>query len=384
MKNRGRMLLLAVLVAGISGMGTHMPAFATQSEIDAVNDKIDQLEEEREKSSQELENLEDEKAYLEGELLELDNKLSVLADELTGLQEQLQEKEAEILLTTQQLEQARQEEETQYENMKKRIRFLYERGNTSILEVMLQADGFADFLNLSEYVESVQKYDREMLEKYRIIKEEIAAKEARLTEEQETLLALTEDKQTKQQEVEKLLAEVEDKIDINGSRMDNLESAIADYDAELEEQKAYEEKLEAQKAQEDAKRLEEIKRQEAENTAQPVVSDSKSDLALLAALIECEAGGESYEGKLAVGSVVMNRVRSSYFPNTVVEVIYQKGQFTPVASGRFAVVLSRGANSSCVQAAQETLAGNITVGCLYFRRNRGTIEGIIIGNHVFY
>ena len=109
-----------------------------------------------------------------------------------------------------------------------------------------------------------------------------------------------------------------------------------------------------------------------------------SDVAMLAALIQCEAGDESYEGKLAVGSVVMNRVDSSYFPDTVVGVIYQSGQFSPVASGRFAVVLSSGADASCVQAATEVLAGTRTLNCLYFRRNNGLINGTVIGNHVFY
>ena len=93
---------------------------------------------------------------------------------------------------------------------------------------------------------------------------------------------------------------------------------------------------------------------------------------------------ELEEGKLAVGSVVMNRVASSYFPNTVVGVIYQSGQFSPVASGRYATVLARGAESSCVQAAREVLAGNRTVSALYFRRNTGAIPGTVIGNHVFY
>ena len=109
------------------------------------------------------------------------------------------------------------------------------------------------------------------------------------------------------------------------------------------------------------------------------------DRELIARIIECEAGGESYEGKLAVGSVVMNRVRSSYFPNSVVGVIYQNGQFSPVASGRLATVLGSGLTSaSCSQAAQEVLNGNITNGYLHFRQNNGVIEGSVIGNHVFY
>ena len=115
------------------------------------------------------------------------------------------------------------------------------------------------------------------------------------------------------------------------------------------------------------------------------MSVAAGDQALLAALIYCEAGGESYEGQLAVGSVVMNRVRSQAYPNSVSGVIYQGGQFSPVASGRLATVLGSGLTSaSCSQAAQEVLNGNITNGYLHFRQNNGVIEGSVIGNHVFY
>ena len=105
---------------------------------------------------------------------------------------------------------------------------------------------------------------------------------------------------------------------------------------------------------------------------------------LLAALIHCEAGGESYEGQLAVGAVVMNRVRSAAFPNTIGEVIFASGQFTPAINGRLEEVYNAGVCSSCYQAAEEALAGQTNVGAaLYFRR-KGKREGIEIGNHVFW
>ena len=107
-----------------------------------------------------------------------------------------------------------------------------------------------------------------------------------------------------------------------------------------------------------------------------------SDLDMLAAIIYCEAGSEGYDGQLAVGAVVMNRVRSSSYPNSIMGVIYQSGQFSPVASGRFILALSQG---SCRQAAQAAVGGSSNVGgCLSFRRNTGDISGIVIGNHVFY
>lgn len=113
------------------------------------------------------------------------------------------------------------------------------------------------------------------------------------------------------------------------------------------------------------------------------VAASQSDLDLLAAIIECEAGGESYEGKIAVGAVVLNRVRSSSFPGTVSGVIYQSGQFSPAGSGKLQQVLSRGARSDCYTAAQDALNGaNNIGGCLYFHAGSGS--GITIGNQTFY
>lgn len=110
---------------------------------------------------------------------------------------------------------------------------------------------------------------------------------------------------------------------------------------------------------------------------------SGSELDLLAAIIQCEAGGESHEGKVAVGAVVLNRVRSGQFPDNITDVVYQSGQFSPVASGILSNVLAQGARSDCYEAAREALAGAKPVGdCLYF--NSGSGQGIQIGNQHFY
>ena len=112
---------------------------------------------------------------------------------------------------------------------------------------------------------------------------------------------------------------------------------------------------------------------------------SGDELSILAALIQCEAGGEAYDGQVAVGSVVMNRVRCGAYPNTITDVIYASGQFAPAAKGRMeSLVLSGNIKASCVQAAQEVINGTTNVGdALHFRRNDGR-NGIVIGNHVFW
>lgn len=114
-------------------------------------------------------------------------------------------------------------------------------------------------------------------------------------------------------------------------------------------------------------------------------SASVDEVTLLASIIQCEAGNESYEGQVAVGAVVMNRVRSGSYPSTIYNVIYQRGQFPPAASGSVAAIASRGPKASCIQAAQEALGGaDNTGGATRFSRASSGRAGVVIGNHVFY
>ncbi len=389
-----------------------MAVYATQEKIDQVQDEIQGLQQQKEEAQQKADSLSEEAGGLEGDLAEFNNRLAKITEELNVTEQQLESTRQNLEETEKALKKAQKEEKDQYEAMKMRIRFLYEMGGNGLLEVLLNAEDFADFLNKVEYISSIQEYDREMLDRYRATKQTIARKEQELSEQEASLASLKMQQEAKQQEVAELVSDTSEHLNAAKEQLAAAKADLAGYEAKLERQKAYEEELEKQKAEEDARRMEEIKRQEEEDRkqrereARPQKNGSgsnsgnssngensgngggavtnASDQAMLAALIQCEAGGESYEGKLAVGSVVMNRVSSSRFPNTVAGVIYQGGQFSPVASGRFASVLAAGANSSCTQAAAEVLGGNITINCLYFRRNDGSIPGNVIGNHVFY
>lgn len=108
-------------------------------------------------------------------------------------------------------------------------------------------------------------------------------------------------------------------------------------------------------------------------------------LKVLATIIWCEARGESYEGQLAVGSVVMNRVRSRAYPDTVYDVVFASGQFSPVKSGYFQRAYENNlANASTYKAAEEVINGYTNVGDMTHFRRKGNRDGYIIGNHVFY
>lgn len=115
------------------------------------------------------------------------------------------------------------------------------------------------------------------------------------------------------------------------------------------------------------------------------VSASVDDVTLLAALIQCEAGNECYEGQLAVGAVVMNRVKSGAYPGSIYGVIYQSGQFPPAAKGSVAAIAASGPKASCIQAAQAAISGmDNTGGAVRFRRASSGQAGVVIGNHVFF
>ena len=186
---------------------------------------------------------------------------------------------------------------------------------------------------------------------------------------------------------------VEKPMEDNGAIVRTRESEPAKTLAQIEEEQkaAAQAAEEARKAEEAKKKAEEEaaaaqaqqQAQEAQASQQAVTAATSGEQALLAALIFCEAGGEPYEGQVAVGAVVMNRVRSGIFPNSITEVIYQSGQFGPAITGKLDAVLADGrTTASCYQAAADALAGANPIGeALYFGNGD---YGQLIGNHWFH
>ncbi|OLA88615.1 MAG: hypothetical protein BHW44_06970 [Roseburia sp. 40_7] len=207
-----------------------------------------------------------------------------------------------------------------------------------------------------------------MLSEYENTCVQITEKEKAIETEQAELTAMQGEMEDKEQEVNSLIAKTQSSLTSKQQEISDAQSTVDEYGAQIEKMKAYEAELERKKAEEAKKSAAEQKKKEAA---------AKGG-------VECEAGGESYDGQLAVASVVVNRVKSGAFPNTVSGVIYQGGQFSPVASGRFAMVLAKGAAGSCTQAANAALSGNTNVSSLYFCQASSGVSGTVIGNHVFY
>ncbi|WP_049945625.1 cell wall hydrolase [Butyrivibrio sp. LC3010] len=146
------------------------------------------------------------------------------------------------------------------------------------------------------------------------------------------------------------------------------------------------EAIEEREAEEAKKKAEEEAKKAAAKLTQNTgaVSASTDEARLLAALIYCEAGNQSYEGKLAVGAVVMNRVKSGAYAGTIPGVIYASGQFTPALNGSVDRVYAGNIPDSCIQAANAALAGETTCGTATHFRRAGGHDGQVIGAHVFW
>ncbi len=356
----------------------------------STQDKLNQAQQDKKETQSQLnetkdnlENLKEEKNALEGQLADLNEKLTVVSNNLNDLEQQISAKEDEISVTEEELAEAKETESLQYESMKARIRFMYERSDYALLETLLGSGSLAEALNKADYVEQVAAYDRKKLEEYEATRIKIQEEEAKLKEEKRQLDELKEQIQSEKQKVNSYVKQTSSSISATSGEISKAEAEALAYEAKIKEQEANIEYLKKKLAEEQS-----LSKLAAQSTWRDIseIQFEESDRYLLANLIYCEAGGEPYAGQLAVGAVVMNRVLSSVYPNTVAGVIYQKYQFSPVGSGRLALAMSKNkATASCYKAADEAMAGQTNVGnCVYFRTPIPGLTGIQIGGHIFY
>ena len=339
-------------------------------------------EEMKEATEQKKEGLIDQKQELESYLSELNDNLTEITENINDIEDKILAKQDEITAAQADLQAARAEESSQYELMKKRIKFMYERGDRTLIDTFFSSKSYADFLNKTEYIDRIEDYDKKMYDNLIRIRMDIEERETALREEEEQLQSLKKQAQTEEKKVSNLVTTTNGSIAQTDGQISAAELETAAYEVEL---KAQEENLAALKKQlaEEQAMIAKAAKMSWRDISE--IQFQEGDRDLLACLIYCEAGNQPYTGQVAVGAVVINRVRSAAFPNTVSGVIYAPRQFTPAGSGRLATRLALGASSSCYQAADEAMSGATPVGnCLYFRTVIPEINGTIIGGHVFY
>ena len=373
-------LILVLFVCSFPGA---VYATTTQQQLNQAKQEKEELQQQIDANRENLEDLKEERNSLQGELNVLNGNLTEISENLEELETKIKYKEEEILVTTGLLNDAIMQAEQQYESMKVRIQFMYERGDTTMIEIFLNAGSFAEMINAAEYIEDLTTYDRNKLEEYKEIRNSVQELQEQQIAEKAELDALKVEVEIEMARVSGLVSQTKSNISQYSNQISDAEAAALAYEAEMkkkEEDIAY-----LQKKLEEEKRLSQLS---ANSTKRDIseITFAEGDRYLLANLIYCEAGGEPYEGQVAVGAVVINRVLSSVFPDTVVGVIYAKKQFSPVASGRLALALAENkATPSCYRAADEAMAGYTNVGgCVFFRTPIPGLSGINIGGHVFY
>ena len=376
--------IVAIILIGTIPYGqARVHAATTKEKLEDAKKKEEEARKQAEEAKQGVNDLNSRKRKLNNELKNLQDQLQAIFDRIAELDGQIAAKEQEITETEAELETARETEKTQYESMKQRIRFMYKDSETLYLDIMFHAKSFSDFLTSSRYMESLAVYDRSKFDEYkatRIAIEELEAKlvsekveldglKAEAEEEKEGVMGVIDNTNVKIAEYTDLISEAEEEFARKEKELQDAANSVAALKKQLEEEE----------------RLARLAARLAWRNISDVTFDP-ADRYRLAILIYCEAGGEPYEGQVAVGAVVINRVLSGAFPNTVEEVIRQPYQFSPVLSGRYDKYYQMGkTTASCYKAADAAMSGYTNVeNCLFFRT---PIEGyparFQIGGHVF-
>lgn len=222
--------LVSLLLVGTLCFG--MVFTSEASSASEAKKEAEEAKEKAEKAKEESKELKEQKEQAETEKQTLSAQLDALLADISEIEEKIQKKEEEISLKEEELIQARVDENDQYESMKKRIKYMYENGNSQFVEILFEAKDLSDFLNKTEYISSISDYDRDMLLKYQQIVKEVEEQEAALQKEQEEMEGMQNELIEKQGSLEALLASkmneidgLKEEINANAERVKKLEAA---------------------------------------------------------------------------------------------------------------------------------------------------------------
>lgn len=295
MKNRKVFTLLLTGMLTLS-MGSTVYASGTDAAIAEAQAEKQAAEEGLAQVQSSIGTLESKKQELESYLADLNTQYEELTNTISELSIQAGEKENQLKQIRAELKKAKKAEKKQYEDMKLRIQYMYENGGTSALETLLSSKDLAEFLNNAESVSKISQYDRNMLDKYVNLQNNIQEQETAAEEEKQSIDALLAERSSKKQEVQELTASTSDNIasyvdQISASQeeaaalteqINNADNSIALLVQQAEEEKAAREAAEAKAAEEAAAQAEESNDAEEsssqdEDTSEDYVEDTVSE-----------------------------------------------------------------------------------------------------------
>lgn len=230
----------------------------TQGQLDEVNDRMNEIEEQKDAVAGEI-------TVLDSQLVDILTSISICEDEIAA-------KEDEIDVAKEELEAAEAREQEQYEDMKTRIRFMYEKGDQAYLQIFLEAGSIPEMLNKASYVESLYEYDRELLLEYEETKQEVASIKEELELEEADLLTSQKELKEQQEYLENIIAEKRATVTNFDNQLAQAQQEAASYKNQLKEQNERIRQLEEEEREkEKEKELElasnsEVKAEKSDNT----------------------------------------------------------------------------------------------------------------------
>ena len=269
-KNHFRKIQLLPFVMALSLCFTATPNLAAEKEKQSINNskqkidenkaKIDTLEAEQKKVNEKIKDLESLKSDTAAYIKALDQNMTEVTNELVTINNYITQKQLDIQFTQDQLAKATQTESDQYASMKLRIKFMYEKGDTNFIDMILNAKSWSDLLNKAEYISKITKYDRDKLAEYESTRQLVNDTQTQLQAENAQLLDLQNQEVAKQQSLQALLDQKNQELAAYKKKISSAQSEIASQQSKIDD--LYED-ISAQEANIEAMERE-IERQEEE------------------------------------------------------------------------------------------------------------------------
>ena len=236
MRNRLK-IITAIMLTLIFCMQPVCNVQATEeSNLSEAQQEKKTLENDLQKAKELIDSLKGSKEDIQSEVEKLDKQLNEISGKVKELESQLSKKRQEIANTESALNKAKEQEKKQYRNMKKRIQFMYENGQTSYVEMLLSADSFTDFLNAVEYITQISQYDRKMLKEYQNMQVTIADTQKTLETDYASLQSLQAKVQEEKQAVAALESAKKGELNDVADDLTDAQSVAKAYEAEIQAQ----------------------------------------------------------------------------------------------------------------------------------------------------
>lgn len=236
MKNRLK-IITAIMLTLIFCMQPVCNVQATEeSNLSEAQQEKKTLENDLQKAKELIDSLKGSKEDIQSEVEKLDKQLNEISGKVKELESQLSKKRQEIANTESALNKAKEQEKKQYRNMKKRIQFMYENGQTSYVEMLLSVDSFTDFLNAVEYITQISQYDRKMLKEYQNMQVTIADTQKTLETDYASLQSLQAKVQEEKQAVAALESAKKGELNDVADDLTDAQTVAKAYEAEIQAQ----------------------------------------------------------------------------------------------------------------------------------------------------